>query len=485
MKNDGVKKNLLFQFEYQIIILIIPLLISPYLTRVLGKYALGIYSYTYSIAYYFVLFGSLGIVKHGQRIIASRRDDIIKLRKTFWSLLIVHFIISLISTILYLLFCFFFCKEDRDIYLLQTLYIISNIFDITWLFYGIERIRHVVIRNAFIKIGELFLIFFLVKNKHDLSVYTSIMGGSAILSQFLLIPIAIKNIKPIKISFKDIKEHFKPLIVLSISVFAISLYTVFDKTLLGLLKTKDLVAFYEYSNKIINIPKVFITIVGTVLFPRACNCIAKNNKKSLQKYYKYSILLVYFIGFASIFGLIGIADLFSKLYFGKEFLQCGQIIKFMTPIILIVGIGDVFRMMFLIPKHKDIQYVTCIIINAIINIIISFILIPKLNVIGAVLGTLSAELMGLIIQTFLVRKDINIKKTILIMIPFIISGIIMLLSIELVKTYINITFFNLIVQSIIGTISYITILLIWFLIISKDKKEYRNISLKIIRKLKI
>ena len=86
MKSDGLKKNLFFQFSYQFIVLVVPLIMAPYLTRTLGKEAIGIYSYTYSIAYYFVLVCMLGIVKHGQRIIASVKDDPIQLRKTFWSL---------------------------------------------------------------------------------------------------------------------------------------------------------------------------------------------------------------------------------------------------------------------------------------------------------------------------------------------------------------------------------------------------------------
>ena len=93
--NTSVKKNFILQAIYQLLILGIPLILSPYLTRTLGSNELGIYSYTYSIAYYFVIAATLGIHKYGARIISQVKDDKILLRKTFWSLFILHIILSI------------------------------------------------------------------------------------------------------------------------------------------------------------------------------------------------------------------------------------------------------------------------------------------------------------------------------------------------------------------------------------------------------
>ena len=90
MKKEKLSSNLIMQFLYQGVTLVIPLIISPFLTRTLGSNALGVYTYTYSIAYYFVMFAMLGISRHGQRIISQNRDDDEKLRKVFWSLFFTH-----------------------------------------------------------------------------------------------------------------------------------------------------------------------------------------------------------------------------------------------------------------------------------------------------------------------------------------------------------------------------------------------------------
>ena len=59
MPKKSITRNYLYNLAYQILILVLPLVTTPYLARVLGAEGTGIYSYTYTIVNYFVLFGSL------------------------------------------------------------------------------------------------------------------------------------------------------------------------------------------------------------------------------------------------------------------------------------------------------------------------------------------------------------------------------------------------------------------------------------------
>ena len=397
MKQDSLKKNFIFQFLYQVIILIIPLIISAWLTRVLGGEALGIYTFSNSIAFYFILFSNLGILKYGQRIIVARRNDDVSLRKTFWSLFSLHSIISMISTLLYVLYCFIFVKENVDIYLIQTIYVASALFDITWLFYGLENFKSVVIKNVFIKIIECVLIILLVKTTTDLWIYTLIVSSGFLLGQIVMIPQAIRYIKPIRFTWSDSKEHIKPLLVLFISVVATALYTIFDKTLIGLMTSSiNDVAYYEYSSKIIQVPRVLLAVVITVMLPKACDFVERGDKVNHLKIIRLSMVMISFVGSASTFGLIAVSNKLALLYYGEEFAICGSIIASMTPLILIVYLGEVLRTELLIPYKRDFIFVIGIIISAIVNIVLSIIFIPMFGVYGAVLGTSIAEFAGLI-----------------------------------------------------------------------------------------
>ena len=90
-ENKSVVKNYMYNLIYQILILILPLVTTPYLSRVLGAEGVGIYSYTYAIVTYFVLFGSLGIALYGQREIAYVQNEPRKRKKIFIELIIFRF----------------------------------------------------------------------------------------------------------------------------------------------------------------------------------------------------------------------------------------------------------------------------------------------------------------------------------------------------------------------------------------------------------
>lgn len=89
---SSLKKNFAYQTAYQLLIILLPFLTSPYLSRVIGPEGLGEYSYTYSIAYYFSLFVMLGINNHGTREIAKVRDDVKKRSEKFWNLYLIQFL---------------------------------------------------------------------------------------------------------------------------------------------------------------------------------------------------------------------------------------------------------------------------------------------------------------------------------------------------------------------------------------------------------
>lgn len=413
----------------------------------------------------------LGIARNGQRIISENANDNIKLRKAFWSLFVVHIIASTISIILYSIFVVVFIKSDAVVFRIEILYVASALFDITWLFYGLENFKSVVIKNTLIKIFECALVFLFVKSPNDLGVYTFINAFSILISQAIMIPQAIKVFRPIGFSKDDAVKHIKPLLIFSISVIASFMYTVFDKTLLGIMSTKENVAFYEYSNRIVSVPKTIIGVTGTVMFPRACRLAAEGNIIGQRQYIKYSYFITSFLGMASLFGLIGISDVFSVLYYGESFRICGKIIVYMAPLIYIVGAGDIIRTQYMIPNHMDKQFNICIIFNAIINLILSVLLIPLIGVFGAVAGSVSAEIFGLIVQLFICRRFVKIKEILNELIPFILIGGVMLLCIKYIDNISSISLFGLMSKLLVGIFVYCILTAIYILGFRKDIKD--------------
>lgn len=443
--------------------LVIPLILSPYLTRTLKETALGTYTYVRTIAYYFVILANLGISKHGQRIISQNSNDEEKLRKAFWSLFSLHAIISVILSLTYCAFILLFVKEFRAIYWIETFYVLSALFDITWLFYGLENFKSVVIKNTVIKVVVCILIFSFVHNPDDLWKYTLFSAAGIFAGQLVMLPQAIHILPPIRFDVSDLRQHIKPLLIFSITLIASTLYTSFDKTLLGLMSTKENVAFYEYSNQIINVPRAVISVIGTVMFPRACRLAADGDSIGQKKYMDYSFYFAALIGIGSMFGLFGIGNLLAVEYYGSAFEICGNVMKALSPLIYIVGIGDVLRTQYMIPNGLDREYTTCIILNAIINLILTVLLIPILGIYGAVIGTFAAELFGLCYQLNTCKHFVSIKEVVNTTLPFVFIGAIMYGVLKAVSCVITQNLVGLIIELLVGIIVFagLTISYIW------------------------
>ncbi len=451
---NNIKKNFIYNLIYQFLILFIPLVISPYISRVMGVEGVGIYSYTYSVVSYFMLFVLLGVNNYGNRIIAKIRDDKKELARTFWGIYLFQLFMGLFMFFLYIGYIYLFDVEYKIIALIQSMFILSALGDINWVFFGLEEIKITILRNILIKVGTLIFIFLFVKDSSDIEIYAVIMSGMAIFSQLLLWSFVKKKIGFIKINMKEILKHIKPNLILFIPVIAISLYKIMDKIMLGIMSNISEVGFYENAEKIINIPLTLITALGTVMLPRISNLVVKREYKKINQYIHKSILLVMFMSFAMCFGLISIGYNFAPLYFGYEFQKTGLLIILLAPTLIFLSFANILRTLYLIPYEKDKIYILSVFLGALVNLLVNFIFIPKLGSIGACLGTIMAEFIVMFYQALLLKKELEINKYIKDIFPFFVKALIMFILIFPINFLKIENFLKIIIQIVFGIMIY-------------------------------
>ncbi|RXA74293.1 flippase, partial [Pediococcus acidilactici] len=165
-----IVKNFLFNVSYQVFILLVPLVTTPYISRVLGSEGVGINAYTNSIIQYFILFGSIGISTYGNRQIAYSRGNARDVSQDFWEISILRFLTIAISYIAFLIYLNF-VSQYHGFFFAQSFQIIAAAFDISWLFMGLENFKITVLRNFVVKIISLVCIFTMVKTENDLGTY--------------------------------------------------------------------------------------------------------------------------------------------------------------------------------------------------------------------------------------------------------------------------------------------------------------------------
>ena len=354
----SITKNYIYNLVYQILVIIVPLITTPYLSRVLGAENIGIYSYTLSITTYFILLGTLGVSTYGQREIAYVRDDEKLRTKTFFEILIMRAITLTISIIIFY-FSFANNGEYSMYYKILLLEIIANIIDISWFFQGQEEFKKTVIRNTIVKLISVICIFIFIKTQEDLGKYFLIYVLSTFLGNLSLWLYLPKYIQKVKVKELKIWRHLKPTIGLFIPQVAVQIYTVLDKTMIGaIVENKSEVGFYEQAQKIIKLLVTIATALGTVMVPRMANTFANGEKDKLKEYMNKSFKFVLLLVFPSMLGIISIADKFVPIFYGEGYEKVVYLIVVISPIILAIGLSNVIGTQYLLPtkQQKNLQF---------------------------------------------------------------------------------------------------------------------------------
>ncbi|MGX7737163.1 oligosaccharide flippase family protein [Enterococcus faecalis] len=177
--------DVLFNATYQVLLIILPIITMPILSRRLGTEGLGIYSYVFSIAQFLMILISVGMNPLRIRRIAQNKFNKDELNKEFWNLFIMQALIGLVITTIYFFAIFLFKIEYKELYYIQLIFLIGTTFDIAWFFQGIEQFAQVVIRNVIIKLLSVLLIILLVKNDKDLPLYVLITSASTVVGSLI------------------------------------------------------------------------------------------------------------------------------------------------------------------------------------------------------------------------------------------------------------------------------------------------------------
>lgn len=460
----SVTKNYIYNMFYQVLILITPLITTPYVSRVLGATELGKYGYTQSITTYFILIGTVGIAMYGERETAYiDEDESGKKKRTmlFWEINGLRFLT--VSLTLAVFYCTFVRNSVYGyLYAIQMIDILANMFDISWFFQGMEEFKKTVFRNMLVKIMSVGAVFIFVKDMSDLPLYVwcyslALLIGN--LSLWLYLPKYL-----CKVSIKELRlfRHLKGALLLFIPQVATQVYTVLDKTMLGELATDmSQVGYYEQSQKIVRLLLTIITSLGVVMLPRMASIYAKKDNALIQSYLDKSFRYTYLIGVPLMLGLISVVERFVPVFYGPGYEPVKGILVYISPVIILIGLSNVLGTQYQIPTNKQRDYTLSVVAGAISNFGLNWLLIPKYNALGAVIATVSAELIVLFVHYYCVRKDIDVKKSLLCSGNYILAGVPMFL-VSMAVSYLPIQNHILVLclQVAAGGIVYVGILLL-------------------------
>ena len=425
MAKKSITRNYIYNMIYQVLILVLPLVTTPYLSRVLGAEGIGIYGYTYAVVTYFILFGSLGVAMYGQREIAYAQENIEARKKTFIEIVLFRFVTIAIATVFYY---FFFIKgaEYQIYYQILLLELIAAAFDISWFFQGMEEFKRTVTRNVLVRICSVSLVFILVKTKEDLAKFTLIYSLADLIGNLSLWLYVPKYVKGVKVKNINAFRHLPQIILLFIPQIANQIYKILDTTMIGaLVADKAETGYYEQGQKVISLLLTVVTSLGVVMVPRMASTFMSGDNEKIKDYLKMSFRFVFFLAFPIMFGITSIAESFVPVFFGEGYDKVVILISIISPILLLMGMANVLGTQYLLPTKRQKEYTISVLIGLIVNFILNYILIKQYASIGASIATVISELVVVVIQYQYIKKDINFKTLLNLAWKYLVAGLTM------------------------------------------------------------
>ncbi len=465
MKNNQIR-SIKYNFVMNLILtasnFLFPLITFPYVSRVLQVEANGIIAYVTSIVSYFSLVASLGIPTYGIRAAATVRDDKRKLSKVVQELLIIN--IVLVGLVLIIYFIMLFTVPSmlvyRELFYINAIGIILNVLGVNWFFQAIEQYDYITVRSIIFRVLSIALMFIFVHQPSDYIIYGLILVLSSAGSNILNFKRLFKYITLKKQDKYEFVPHFKPILILFAQSLVISIYTNLDLIMLGSIKDSYEVGLYTAATKLKLILLSVVNSLGNVLLPRMSYYVKRNMKEQFERVMAQALNFTLFISLPlAIFFTLN-ANESLLILAGEQYLGAVLSMQFLTIAVIPIGITGVLGIQVLTPLEKEKYLLISVIVGAVIDLLLNFILISSYGSSGAAFATMIAEFAVLLVQIYYTRELLFKIIHQIVGIRYLFTVGISALGMILVKSLQLSHFWLLCVEGIIFFVSYAVILVL-------------------------
>jgi O-antigen/teichoic acid export membrane protein len=406
-------KNFLIHGFGQIINLMTPIFIAPYIIATCGIENFGKLGVATSFYLILALFIDFGSSLTGVKEISVNKNNLKHIKKyldVVYTLKILIFIMLFIVLILAILF--FNQNIDSKLYLFSIIFLLGQVINPLWIYQGTEDFKT---SNVIIFISKslyIALVFIFIK-KAEHYVYVIFLLGltNTITFLFYFIKVYFNNkLALFAVSYKDLKNEFLTTVSILLSNIFISIYTnapiIIVKYILG-----DYAAgIYKIGDMFLMVLRNYLSVFFNVSFPKFCVTYAENFGKGINYLKKINTLNIMLLLFSSIALYV-----FSIIYISSFSLDTNQIntISFCNkflfiPLLIALNI-PFYQILIFENQQKAISKV--IISSTIIMLLICYVLTLKFKITGTLISIYISEALttSLLIILYFHRKKLNKK----------------------------------------------------------------------------
>ncbi len=463
-KKNTLFKNTIYKSMLSMVNIVVPLVIGPYIMRLLDVDLYGLYNRVFADFQMFLAFASFGVYTLGVREISKIRNDKEKVSKLFTNLFVISFLSNMLVLIIYLIFSLITSTGlAKVLYLVMSIQIIANVFYVEFVNEALENYKFITIKSIIVKIIYFLAILLAVRNPHDIVIYAVIVSLTNFLNNIISFIYAKHRIS-FDFSKIQIKKYIKPLIAVLVITNADLLYSQLDRVMLGRYVSGVSVTVYYTAYYLISTLSAIPYSIINVSIPRLSYLLKNEGKEIYEEKLNNSISSLIFIIVPMCLGVFVLSKEAIILYAGKKYLMA--IVPLMIACItrIFISLESVMNNLVMYPNNREDRILkvslTCGISNLIINYLL--VLFKIFSPLTALATTGLVELTIFIIHYTYARKKMNIdvrvfsKKNM----TYILLSL-LFIPISLIIRSLNINFYiNIIVIVIICSLMYFIVLYI-------------------------
>lgn len=409
-KKNTLFKNTIYKSMLSMVNIVVPLVIGPYIMRLLDVDLYGLYNRVFADFQMFLAFASFGVYTLGVREISKIRNDKEKVSKLFTNLFVISFLSNMLVLIIYLIFSLITSTGlARVLYLVMSIQIIANVFYVEFVNEALENYKFITIKSIIVKIIYFLAILLAVRNPHDIVIYAVIVSLTNFLNNIISFIYAKHRIS-FDFSKIQIKKYIKPLIAVLVITNADLLYSQLDRVMLGRYVSGVSVTVYYTAYYLISTLSAIPYSIINVSIPRLSYLLKNEGKEIYEEKLNNSISSLIFIIVPMCLGVFVLSKEAIILYAGKKYLMA--IVPLMIACItrVFISLESVMNNLVMYPNNREDRILkvslTCGISNLIINYLL--VLFKIFSPLTALATTGLVELTIFIIHYTYARKKMNI-----------------------------------------------------------------------------
>jgi O-antigen/teichoic acid export membrane protein len=363
-----------------------------YTARYLGAEGFGILSFALAFTGIFGVFADLGLRQLTVREVA--RDKSLA-SKYLGNIAVMKVILAIITFGLIALFINLLGYPEQTIKVVY-LVALSVIFGtFSGMFYSVfqalEKMEYQsvgqILSSALLLTGALFAISRGVSVVGFASIYFLV---SVVVLVYSFVVGVWKLVLPkVEVDWSFWKLTIKEALPFGITVIFITIFYWIDSVMLSLMQGDEVVGWYNAAYRLIMVLLFIPSTLNMVIFP-AMSRFYVTSKKSLRFAYEKYFKLMAIVGFPIGVGTTLLADRFVLLIYGAEYAPSIIALQILVWSSVFIFLGGAFgRLLESSNNQMTITKITAI--NALVNVILNLILIPKFSYIGASIATVITE----------------------------------------------------------------------------------------------